>query len=384
MRNDTRVTDFRLTRFQKLLIIFLVDLVAVFVPCYGIEYYLRLTDPFLNKKVPFDSMYYAAYQPYYDHLTVPDVPADWADNLRTWGHVVINNRFSFRERNFAVPKPAGVCRIIVLGDSFTWGTGLEVEERYTNLAEVYLNKAFSQNNFEVLNFGWPGKPTVFERDTLRTYKNLVQPDLVVVAFVYNDPQQQTTPRSKWDEFDRQYGPLLDSLSGGMTKLGLPLTARLMREAIENIIVKMGLVTSWLDDMQRAYEPDSPEWSEFIQALQDIKTMSDEMRLPTPLLLVLNHALFPDYPTDYQVQDQTLPIDLRWLHQGQQAAAKIGYRTYNFEDEFSRQLTTPAEIPINQLDGHPGPKVNQIYAHKLFELIAVDTQNGKLCAYHESN
>src|SRR5437867_523487 len=54
----------------------------------------------------------------------------------TWGHLVENNKYGFREREVKTPKPSDVYRVMVLGDSLTWGAGLDVEERYTAIAEI--------------------------------------------------------------------------------------------------------------------------------------------------------------------------------------------------------------------------------------------------------
>ena len=108
--------------------------------------------------------------------------------LFTWGHRVENNRYGFRERDFETPKPPGTYRVMVLGDSFTWGTGLSVNERYTAVAEKLLNSTPSRWNFEVLNFGVPGYATTQERDLLRDHISVVDPNLVVVGFCFNDPQ----------------------------------------------------------------------------------------------------------------------------------------------------------------------------------------------------
>ncbi|MYH27884.1 MAG: SGNH/GDSL hydrolase family protein [Acidobacteria bacterium] len=117
------------------------------------------------------------------------------DGVRyTWGHRVENNGYGFRERDFTSPKPSGVYRVMVLGDSFTWGAGLAVEERYTAIAEALLNEASHRGRFEfeVLNFGLRAAPTTEERDVLRDYKDLVRPDLIVVGFCINDPQPRET------------------------------------------------------------------------------------------------------------------------------------------------------------------------------------------------
>ncbi len=91
--------------------------------------------------------------------------------LYTWGHLVVKNRYGFRGRNFETPKPKGVYRVAVFGDSLTYGVGLAVNERYTNIAEQLLNEAFDDRQFEVLNFGICGWSTVKERDHLTADKH---------------------------------------------------------------------------------------------------------------------------------------------------------------------------------------------------------------------
>jgi lysophospholipase L1-like esterase len=360
----------QLPRTWKFTILILVNLIIIIVLLYGFEHYLKLNDPFLT--LPFDTGYYARHKIYYSSLEIPE------DGVYTWGHRVINNRFGFRERELQIPKPAGVCRIMVLGDSLTWGAGLALEERYTYLMEMYLNKTFSNRQFEVLSFAPPGAPTVTERDILHDFRDIVAPDLIVVGFVLNDPQQRGADyRVEKEEFDKKYGPLLASIQQGLVKVGLPQVAKTTQKAIDNFVVKAGIIPSFEVGRQRAYEESSTEWREFKQALQDIKAMSDEMGLPTPIFAVLNQGIYVDHPTSYRDQAETLPPSLRWYHQAEQSAAEIGFRTHNYEAELIAQLT-PAEIPINALDGHPSAKVNLIYAQKLFDAIASDVRSGELC------
>lgn len=65
-------------------------------------------------------------------------------------------------------------RVAVLGDSFTWGHGVKVEERFTDIVEKQLG-------VEILNFGVSGYGPVQylqQLDHVLTFK----PDLVIVAF----------------------------------------------------------------------------------------------------------------------------------------------------------------------------------------------------------
>lgn len=360
----------RLNRVWKSLTLLLINLIILAGLLFGFEFYLRLTDLFPN--LPFDSTYYDRHRSLYDTLTVPGLEE------YTWGHVVTNNTIGFREREFAISKPAGVCRVMVLGDSLTWGVGLAAEERYTTLAETYLNNHFSEWNFEVLNFGVSGAPTTVERDILQAYQDLVTPDLIVVGFVNNDTQPRSQGYTAEREmFTKQYGYLLDLLPQTLFQLRLPHTANLSRTALNNFIITVGLIPPWEVGVQRTYEPDSVEWLTFKQALQDIRAMSDEMSLPPPIFTVLNGGIFTEQPTTVDNMSESLPIYLRWYHQGEQTAAALGFTTYNHEPELLAQLT-PAEIEVNALDRHPSAKVNVIYAQKLFETIAAYLQDDKLC------
>ncbi len=51
------------------------------------------------------------------------------------------------DREFSASKADGITRILLFGDSFTFGTGVDVQERYSNLIEQKVN------NLEIMNFG---------------------------------------------------------------------------------------------------------------------------------------------------------------------------------------------------------------------------------------
>ena len=77
---------------------------------------------------------------------------------RRWAseHVHFNSS-GFREREFEFTKPRGSYRIAVIGDSYTFGQGIEKAERFSDLLELELGR--EHRRIEVLNFGslcrWP-------------------------------------------------------------------------------------------------------------------------------------------------------------------------------------------------------------------------------------
>ncbi|MCR4411918.1 MAG: SGNH/GDSL hydrolase family protein, partial [Thermoguttaceae bacterium] len=158
----------------------------------------------------------------------------------TWGYPVVNNRLGFREREFEMPKPAGKFRIMVLGDSLTWGAGLTEDQRYTRLLENRLQKECPHAEIEVLNFGRPGAPTTAERDLLNEHIDTVEPDLVVVGFCVNDPQPKTENYAV--ELER-YRRVFDAIEW-LGRFGLRRTRELVHAKTDQFLRNRGLVPQW--------------------------------------------------------------------------------------------------------------------------------------------
>lgn len=113
-------------------------------------------------------------------------------------HVALN-RFRYREREFDSQKPAGRYRIAMLGDSFMFAQGVEVEQRLSNLIEKQMNS--SRHNVEVLNFGVSGANTVEELQRLRRDVLPLKPDFVLLQWFVNDVESSSgIPDPKAESF----------------------------------------------------------------------------------------------------------------------------------------------------------------------------------------
>jgi lysophospholipase L1-like esterase len=321
---------------------------AILLPLvYGFEVFLEWRDP--RKSLPVDGQVNG--------------------KLFTWGHPVENNRFGFRERSFEVPKPRSVFRIMVLGDSLTWGAGLAIEERYTNRLEASLNGANQRKRFEVLNFGIPGGPTTEERNLLRQYQDLVRPDLIIVGFCINDPQPKSQDYSiEREKFDAKYARAFTSLKYRFGRIGLPAIAVLIKNAAYGFAEKTNTIPRWDKALDRTYDKSSPEWLEFVKALKDIRQMSDDMKLAPPIFVVLNQDGHTG--SDYAHPSEILSTMIRWSREAEQAAGEVGFRTLNYEKEIPVELANDS-MDINVVDGHPSAKLNQLYAKKLFSVVVDD-------------
>jgi lysophospholipase L1-like esterase len=99
-------------------------------------------------------------------------------------HVSIN-RYGMRDKERTVAKIPGTMRIATIGDSITYGYGIEADERFVHHIERTL-AAKASTSVEVLNFGVPGYNIVQSVARLEVDGLQFDPDLVLLCLVDND------------------------------------------------------------------------------------------------------------------------------------------------------------------------------------------------------
>jgi hypothetical protein len=103
------------------------------------------------------------------------------------------NRLGFRKPEFEEEKPDGILRIVLIGDSFVFGTGVDYEGTLAHRLASELNRRFPAQGFEVLNLGIPGDNLSSHVELYRTAIARLDPDVVVLCLtLVND-------LSRWDE-----------------------------------------------------------------------------------------------------------------------------------------------------------------------------------------
>lgn len=276
----------------------------------------------------------------------------------TWGYPIVTNHLGFREREFAIPKPPGCFRIMVLGDSLTWGAGLPVEKRYTDLLQQRLEPMGSPARIEVLNFAFAGASAMDLCELLRKHISAVQPDLVVVGFCVNDPQPKSEDYAV--ELER-YRRLFDAVQW-LARFGLRRTASLLHQKTDQLLRNLGLVPQWQEALDRVYDPQSAEWQQFERALAEIHTLCTARGLPPPVFVPLLQG-----SGDFNRPDAYLANILRWCRQAAEAARRIGFMTVNLEPAFRNEGYQDRRV--NPWDGHPSARCNEIYAEVLAERLS---------------
>ncbi|MBI5504734.1 MAG: SGNH/GDSL hydrolase family protein [Deltaproteobacteria bacterium] len=103
------------------------------------------------------------------------------------GALYFTNSEGFRGPEYAKTKPPGTFRIEMIGDSFTMGSGVRVEQAYPALVESALNAAGEARRYEVLNLGLSGLSLrgIIEQRLLPVGL-AYDPDMLVYGFTVND------------------------------------------------------------------------------------------------------------------------------------------------------------------------------------------------------
>jgi len=162
----------------------------------------RMGDPFRNGPVLF-------------RVFVPDAFLQWRNRpgmFISWAGVRLNAR---GQRGSGVPprKRPGVLRIVVLGDSCSFGilaTGpgnFEMPKPYAEALQALLDRDAGPGRFEVINYGTMGYTTFHGLRLMRRNVPGDEPDFVVIRFGWNDHLASPVEHS----FSNVRNPVLENL-----------------------------------------------------------------------------------------------------------------------------------------------------------------------------
>ena len=92
------------------------------------------------------------------------------------------NSHGLRSPETTLHKPEGTYRILVLGDSWTFGVGVPQEKAYPQQLDGVLKQRFPDRKTEVINAGVSGYETFNESVWFDRYGHKFEPDVVIIGF----------------------------------------------------------------------------------------------------------------------------------------------------------------------------------------------------------
>src|SRR5262245_3592393 len=185
-----------------------------------------------------------------DRFVVPDPDLLWRLRPATAGPLATNE---LGLRDTAYQTQANV-KILVLGDSVTWGDGIdEVTRTFSYLLERRLSTRHPGRTFEVVNAGVPGYTTEREATYLELHGLSLEPDAIVVQFTLNDVITRPPWLTRWagrEALRVAYGFLLRH-SRAFAAVARAMQRRAREQ--ETSQVRQLVEPTWSGDVERAWQ-----------------------------------------------------------------------------------------------------------------------------------
>jgi len=181
------------------------------------------------------------------------------------------NALGFRGPETTIEKPPGTFRVVGLGDSFTFGSGVRREDTFLAELERRLNAGLSGRRFEVLNLGVMGYDTEEEVALLYFRGIRLDPDVVVLCFFLNDTgggRENDAFNPRPDEADmpfwRRHSRLADYIATGIER----------RRGTQKLIRYY----------HGAFDDRSAGWVRARRAIHEAKRLTDRRGVPLVLMI----------------------------------------------------------------------------------------------------
>ena len=240
-------------------------------------------------------------------------------------------------------KPEEIIRIAVLGDSFIWGDGLRLEERWSTKLEKRL-KTFA-NNIEVLHWGRNGWSTEDQLRFLRTEGKDYELNMLIIGYVSNDPARsgERPKRLSWHE-----APVLKPL-----RYLFPDSTRFLSSLINRMIEQSSPHYGYANWERALYSKENLERYE--------KTLVELKRVAEKENIQLRFILTPANPN---------PIYGELFNKITPLLEKHEIQFLNLAPVISEKFSNRSAIELwaNRANTHPGDEITSVFADEAFTFI----------------
>ena len=234
----------------------------------------------------------------------PPLPFDLEHPPVHWVEYAMN-RWGLRGDDFERDREPGVRRIMILGDSFTFGAGVHLQDVFAHLLEQQLNER-GDGRYECLNFGVPGYSTLDERVMYETFASQFDVDVVLLAMVSND-----------------HMPIAEYVNGGDQRL----------------------------------RNESPEANDFRPCVEELRRLRTLVEAQSRRLAAISFRL-EDAPLWKQMEETVLPAlaEMSLPHMSMRAAPRerVCYGVASY---------------VHDLDGHPNERAHRVAADEIAAFLA---------------
>jgi lysophospholipase L1-like esterase len=182
------------------------------------------------------------------------------------------NVLGLRDVERAVPKPPSVRRVIVLGDSITFGWGVPFEDTYCR----QLERGFAGERIEFVNTGVGNTNTAMQAAWFRAEGIKLQPDLVLVGWFINDAEPTPGAQRGWFAKNSCAFAWVD-------------------QAFDSLLRNAGNRQTYREFYRGLYTETQPGWLACQRGFRDLAALCAEGKIPLAVGLVPElHSLGANY------------------------------------------------------------------------------------------
>lgn len=236
------------------------------------------------------------------------------------------NRRGFRDKVYSVEKPEDVYRIAVLGDSVTFGWGVNRSHTYVEVFGEKINRA-SKRKIQVMNFGVPGYDQDEEVELLKSEVLRYEPDLVLVGYT---PDEDILPKNLSAEEEATVEEHVESLRSNISS---------REEARERMLKKNEIIYSEYNN-----ETIEQSWSRVARRLERLENISERENIP---IGIFSHT--------YHSEEQSPRLESAADKYGWDYI-EIGISTREFSEKYR----------LSENDWHPSVKGHNVIAEEIYK------------------
>ncbi len=279
---------------------------------------------------------------YYRYVCVETDAFGMSLPARRWFviHTTLNS-LGCRDKEWAVEKPDGVRRIAFVGDSFSYGWGIErAEDRFPDRIQAMFDKR-APGTVEIMNVAKPGWDTGAQLQPIVDMIRLYEVDEVVLCYVPNDIEK-LLPRTS--EFDPIRPPQPSWFN--------PDSSYLLDHLYRRVVVPRVATVSGYHDWLAAGFGDPEIWRRHRQQLYDIIRYCQDRNVAMRVVLV---------PFIRTSGERFKPAELyarllNFFETNQIPAVDLLPAIADMDG---------ADLVVNSYDAHPNERAHELFAEKIW-------------------
>ena len=254
-------------------------------------------------------------------------------------HIHDDNKF----RRFNGPFPAkrsDTMRVMVVGDSMTYGAGIQPEWTYTAQLERALQKDY---RIEFFNLGVNGDQSEDVEKSIEHMLPILKPDLVIYGFCYND----FLPSGIGQYENNHIFPLPKVLKDFL--LGRSRLAHFVDDGYQALLLKLGVSLDFYDDILKNLKGYQKRFS------NDVTQMNQACHaVGLPPIVAM--------PLDQNVVDGGRGHHISQL--GEKLMREAGFDVISLDGYYKRY--NGRSFTVSRWEGHPDEEANAIFASMLYD------------------